>query len=69
VSSHRRLRCVDLGEHVDCFTLIEGPDGDVSLDRIRIHLRDAHGITPAGFARRRPGLEARLDALVHRSKE
>ena len=66
---HRRLRCADLGEHRDCLALIDGADREIVLERLRVHLRDSHGVTPAGFARRRRELEARLDDQTLPTKE
>jgi hypothetical protein len=67
--AHRHLRCADFGEHTGCLTLIDGSDRDVGLERLRAHLRDAHGITPAGFERRRRELEAHLDDHIQSTKE
>jgi hypothetical protein len=47
------LRCADFGEHRDCLTLIHGGDAAHFLESLRVHLRDAHGVTPAGFLTRR----------------
>lgn len=69
MSPHRRLRCADLGEHSDCLALIDGADREIVLERLRVHLRDSHGVTPVGFARRRRELEARLDDDTQPIKE
>jgi hypothetical protein len=69
MSAHRHLRCADFGEHTDCLALIDGGDREVRLERLRAHLRDVHGVTPAGFERRRHELEARLDDHIQSTKE
>jgi len=69
MSPHRRLRCADLGEHSDCLALIDGADREIVLERLRVHLRDSHGVTTAGFARRRRELEALLDDHTPATKE
>jgi predicted small metal-binding protein len=69
MSPHRRLRCADLGEYGGCLALIDGADREIVLERLRVHLRDAHGVTPAGFARRRRDVEARLDDQPLPTKE
>jgi predicted small metal-binding protein len=56
-----QMRCADLGENRECLVLIRGRDRAAFLTRLRTHLRDAHGVTPAGFERRRRTAEARLD--------
>jgi hypothetical protein len=58
-----RMRCRDLGEYRDCVVLIVGENRRVFLEHLRLHLRDAHGVTPVGFPRRRRIAEARLDRL------
>jgi hypothetical protein len=69
MSASRSLRCADFGEHAGCLALIDGGDHEVRLERLRAHLRDAHGVTPAGFERRRRELEARLDDHTKSTKE
>lgn len=69
MSASRHLRCADFGEHAGCLTLIDGGDRGVGLERLRAHLREAGGVTPAGFARRRRELEARLDDHTQTTKE
>ena len=69
MSPHRRLRCADLGEYGGCLELIDGADREIVLERLRVHLRDSHGVTSAGFARRRRELEARLDDQTLPTKE
>jgi predicted small metal-binding protein len=64
-----RARCRDLGEYPDCLFLIAGDDDQMFFDRLRAHLRDAHGVTPVGYARRRRVAEARVDRLSPRPKE
>ena len=69
MSPHRRLRCADLGEYGGCLELIDGADREIVLERLRVHLRDSHGVTSAGFARRRREFEVRLDDQTPPSKE